>query len=73
MLIQSIVYGSINHTFVCAFTLFIGFYAIMMDFGQIVQRKYQNVSEHLKDKTNKKVKDELFNAIRIHSNVKELS
>lgn len=62
------------HVVVCIGGLFIGFFGLMMSFGQNIQQKLNNLDENYRiDQNVAKIRSDLYDILKFHWQVKELS
>lgn len=73
-MLQIISYTIMCHVAMCALSIMIGLFGIMMAFAQGIQKNLNDLSENYKiDKNYAKILDELQFVVQFHSVVKELS
>lgn len=66
----------VGQTVVCALGLLLAFFGTMMAFGQSIQRKIHNIKaiyNEQVDKNDAQIRKQFCDAIRFHTNIKELS
>lgn len=62
-----------DHTVVCVLGLMIGFYGLMMSFGQSIQRQIRSLRKNYNDQGNEwKINEQLRNVVRFHAEIKKL-
>lgn len=62
----------ICHVIVCALGILIAYFGMMMKFGQNTERKFYEFNVNFNNSKNEtKIRDEIVDAIRFHSNIKE--